>query len=65
MYSVEGHGQGRSKDQIHLIGYDFSSDCHKDFKLGSYFCLWKAAPNMTLTLTFDFDFESSPNVKIF
>ena len=32
-------GQGRSKGQIHLIGYDFSSNCHRDFKLGSYFSL--------------------------
>ena len=29
------------KSQIHLIGYNFASNCHRDFKLGSYFSLWK------------------------
>ena len=32
-------GQDRAKGQIHLIGYNFASNCHKDFKLGSYFSL--------------------------
>ena len=54
---VKGQGQGRAKGQIHLIGYTFSSNCHRDFKLGSYFSLWKTAPNMTLTFTFDLDLE--------
>ena len=41
-----------------LIGYNFvSNNCHRDFKLGSYFIVWKAAPSMTLTLTFDLDLE--------
>ena len=52
---VKGQGQGRAKGQIHLISYNFASNCHRDFKLGSCFSLWKAAPNMTLT--FDLDFE--------
>ena len=58
---IKGPGQGRAKGQIHLIGYNFASNSHRDFKLGSYFNLWKAAPNMTLTLTL----KSSPKVKIF
>ena len=54
---VKGQVQGRAKGQIHLIGYNFASNFHRDFKLGSYFSLWKAAPNMTLTLTFDLDLQ--------
>ena len=45
-------GQERAKGQIHWIGYNFASNYHRE-KLGSYFSLWKAAPNMTLT----FDLE--------
>ena len=56
---LKGQSQGRAKGQIHLIGHNFASNCHRDFKLGSYFSLWKATPNMTLTLTI------SPKVKIF
>ena len=56
---VKGQGQGREKGQTHLISYNFASNCHRDFKLGSCFSLWKAAPNMTLTL------KSSPKVQIF
>ena len=56
---VKGQGQGWAKGQIHLISYNFASNCHRDFKLGSYFSLWKAAPNMALTL------KSSPKVQIF
>ena len=54
---VKGQSQGRAKGQIHLIGYNFASNCHRDFKLGSYFSLWKAATNMTMTLIFDLDLE--------
>ena len=36
---VKGRGQGRAKGQIHLIAYKFASNCHRDFKLGSYFSL--------------------------
>ena len=46
---LKGLGQNRSKGQIHLNGYNFWSNCHRDFKLGSYFSLWKVPPNMTLT----------------
>ena len=56
---VKGQGQGWAKGQIHLISYNFASNCHRDFKLGLCFSLWKAAPNMTLTL------KSSPKVQIF
>ena len=54
---VKGQGQGRAKGQIHLISYNFASKCHRDFKLGSCFSLWKTAPNMTSDLTFDLDLE--------
>ena len=27
------------KGQIHLIGSNFASNCHRDFKLGTYFNL--------------------------
>ena len=37
--SIKGQGQGRAKGQIHLIGYNFASNIHRDFKLGSYFNL--------------------------
>ena len=57
-------GQGWTEGQIHLISYNFTSNCHRDFKLGPYFSLWKAASNMTLTLTFDLDLESLTKVKI-
>ena len=59
MVDVKGQDQGWAIGQIHLIDYNFASNCHRDFKLGSYFSLWKAAPNMTLTL------KSSTKVKIF
>ena len=52
---VKDQGQGRVKGQIHLIGYNFAFGCHRYFKLGPYFSLWKAAPNVTLTLTFDLE----------
>ena len=36
---VKCQGQGRAKGQIHLISYNFASNCHRDFKLGSCFSL--------------------------
>ena len=36
---VKGQGQGQAKGQIHLISYNFASNCHRDFKLGLYFNL--------------------------
>ena len=36
---VKGQGQGQAKGQIPIIGYNFASNCHRDFKLGSYFSL--------------------------
>ena len=67
IYCWQGQIQdrGRAKGQIHLIGYNFASTYHRDFKLGPYFSLWNAAPNMTLTLTFDLDLEKFTKVKIF
>ena len=58
---VKGQGQGWAKGQIHLISYNSAFNCHRDFKLGSCFSLWKAATNMTLTLTL----KSSPTFQIF
>ena len=31
--------KGQAKGQIHLTGYNFASNCHRDFKLSSYFSL--------------------------
>ena len=39
IYSWRGQSQGRAKRQIPLIGYNFGSNCHRDFKLGSCFSL--------------------------
>ena len=36
---VKGQGQGQAKGQIYLIGYNFVSNCHRDFRLGPYFSL--------------------------
>ena len=38
-WEVKGQGQGQAKGQIHLISYNFASNCHRDFKLGLYFNL--------------------------
>ena len=59
MVGIKGQDQGRAIGQIHLIDYNFASNCHRDIKLGSYFSLLKAASNMILTL------KSSTKVKIF
>ena len=32
-------GQSQAKGQIHVIGYNFASNFHRDFKLGSCFSL--------------------------
>ena len=56
-WEVKGQGQGQAKGQIHLISYNFASNCHRDFKLGLYFNLWKGTSIMTLTFTFDLDLE--------
>ena len=39
MFGVKGQDQGRAIGQIHLIDYNFVSNCHRDFKFGSYFSL--------------------------
>ena len=36
---IKVQGQRRAKGQIHLIGYNFASNCHRDFKLGPSFSL--------------------------
>ena len=38
-WQSQSQGQGQANGQIHLIGYNFASNCHRDFKLGSYFNL--------------------------
>ena len=47
---MSGQGQGHPEGQIHLIGYNFSSNCH-------ILVYEKPHPTMTLTLTFDLDLE--------
>ena len=58
---IKGQGQGWAKGQIHLISYNFASNCHRDFKLGSCFSLGKTHQlwpwPLTLTLTSDLDLE--------
>ena len=39
MVGVKGQDQCRAIGQIRLIDYNFASNCHRDFKLGSYFSL--------------------------
>ena len=39
MVGVKGQDQGRAIGQIQLIDYNSASNCHRDFKLGSYFSL--------------------------
>ena len=64
-WEVKGQGQGQTKVQIHLISYNFVSNCQRDFKLGLYFNLWKGASKMTLTLTFDLDLEKFDQIQNF
>ena len=65
-YSIVGvKGQGRAKGQIHLIGYNFASNCHIYFKLVHILVykkphqIWPWPWLLTLTL------KSSPKVNIF
>ena len=60
---TKGQGQDREKGQIHLIVYNIGSNCHRDFKLGSCFSLWKAAPNVTLTLKTSLQFLEWWNIQ--
>ena len=39
MVGGKGQDQGRATGQIHLIDYNFASNCHREFKLGSYISL--------------------------
>ena len=41
IYCWEVKGQGQAKGQIHLISYNFVSNCHRDFKLSIYFLFMK------------------------
>ena len=55
---VKGQSQGRAKRQIHLIGYNFGSNCHRDFKLVSLFLFMKSCTK------YDLDLEQFAKVKI-
>ena len=39
MVGVKGQDRGCAIGQIHLIDYNFASNCHRDFKLGLCFSL--------------------------
>ena len=51
-WEVKGQGQGQAKGQIHLISYNFSSNCHRDFKLSIYFLFMKRHIKYDLDLDF-------------
>ena len=38
-WEVKGQCQGQTKGHIHLISYNFMSNCHRDFELDSCFSL--------------------------
>ena len=62
-WEVKDQGQGQTKGQIHLISYNFASNCHRDFKLSIYILFMKRRINMTLT--FDLDLEKFDQGKKF
>ena len=39
MVGVKDQDQGQAIGQIHLIDYNFASNCHRDFKIGLQFSL--------------------------
>ena len=50
IYCWEVKGQGQAKGQIHLISYNFTSNCHRDFKLSIYFLFMKRCIKYDLDL---------------
>ena len=52
IYSWRGQRSrpGSAKCQIHLIGYNFGSNCHRHSKLGSYFKFNKSCTKYDLDL---------------
>ena len=52
IYCWEVKGQGQAIGQIHLISYNFSSNCHRDFKLSIYFLFMKGRIKYDLDLDF-------------
>ena len=51
-WEVKGQGQGQAKGQIHLINYNFASNCHRDFKLSIHFLFMKRRIKYDLDLDF-------------
>ena len=59
IYCWEVKGQGQAKGQIHLISYNFTSNCHRDFKLSIYFLFMKRR------IKYDLDLEKFDQGKKF
>ena len=60
---VKGQGQGWAKGQIHLITYNFTSNCHRDFK--HVHILVYEKPHQIWPWPWPLALTSSPKVKIF
>ena len=60
MVGVKSQDQGRAIGQIHLIDYNFASNCHRDFKLGSYFSFMKSCTKYDLDLNLE-NFDQGQN----
>ena len=52
IFCWEVKGQGQAKGQIHLISYNFTSNCHRDFKLSIYCLFMKRRIKYDLDLDF-------------
>ena len=50
MVGVKGQYQDQAILQIHLIDYNFASNCHRDFKFGSYFSFMKSCTKYDIDL---------------
>ena len=59
IYCWEVKGQGQAKGQIHLISYNFTSNCHRNFKLSIYFLFMKRR------IKYDLDLEKFDQGKKF
>ena len=62
---VNDQGQGHGKGQKHIIGYNFGSNCHRDFKLSLLDSITQGPSSVTLTVTFDLDLEKFGQGQIF
>ena len=54
---VNDQGQGHVKGQKHIYGYNFGSNCRRDFKLSLLDSITQGLSYVTLTVTFDLDLE--------